>query len=1406
MTELSVLSLSSDLSDLILQNVSLDREHIGTELNELFKTRLKKKSFEKLLKFKRRQKKVVTASEIVFECVMRCEKPERQLFSSLLVDYLSQLNKISGLDADTIRSYMMFLSCLQNSSGKMGRFDPQHCLALSIVSKSAKSDMQLERFFSYSRGWERNITKIETLVECSKSSSSLERFFIEADKTKRCDIYTRTRAPLQSESMNPGIDLQELDEGFCGDKDDLQLVSSDADCTSDGSHWVSQWHGVDFGAPKLRSTWDQFGQLEPTSELSFASDNSCLLKCLDGVRFRSVDYVSVPEDILIVHCLNVLVAVPSSTFLFHISDMEYSVRSNVKVSTLTPATLQEVLREFATCGTCFERLSFFCQHSKGLFISCLASQIQKLLRIIHGLVVELFDRRGSLNMLKLDSCTKSIRRLATFLMGIISGCSQGDQVLSYLYQKCLESTGSPFYKLMTHLFKACSQPYMDLIQHWIYHGLPQDHSTIEEFFITGNVEFLSCRNRSFWTKAITLNTDERRSNVPMFLRGHIDDVFTCGKTIMMIKACQPYHYMVSNYLSSPRLTVTFDPSEVGSLEREAEMYCSQLDSLVEAETLTREEQEAEETEAKQRIQAELRRAATKEFEDLAKRLLEQSESTRIRRATELLQLRDEMEASLARKTELEREERERDRERMRLGVARDEEELQRMQQIEQQARAELIAYYEELSAEATKREQRALWRIKRHQLDEKRRESWELMKHDPLEGVTDLHSTFQVQDDWANTSKTEKVSTNDLQDVSSIGNKTEDKLVTLQNEDKNQGKNDEIKPAMREAIEKEIEQLSDNGVQSSSFSGRHTSEDSQISTEISSRKQMTGERTEEQNSPQNQESQALDILSSKNGAQLTQDNESEMKSDSDQELNESVLDPKTLSEVTSPSLWTQKQSNVHDAEENRKKVIGVTSDEGTYKPLIRVGIAQNADSKDMLSWPEDERSALTKSIKNQMKDENAIPEKVFELSLLPTLEWEPSQSYIKEYPELSDEPLSDIAHRVVTAHMHSELTSEEKEIDHLKMIVGLNVNSHIDHGKSSEQMLIPLPVLMQRLLVQPLRRQLSLANKCARRLFLEDYKLKLHFEALRRSLLLADPEFAHALCSKLFPLVDSSSDNWFHKPVGEDVAISLTPFLRSVNFAVERCLWDKKDLLFERLGVRLRPSTEFLDPYQADCFSILTLSYCVDWPVNVIISDSCLHKYLKLFHFLLTLRRLSHVLTSLYFQLKHTQQLFDITGSKQFSKLQYSRHLMQHLVNVMSDYVQDQLLNVSHLEFEKSFEKANSVDDMSNAHAEYLNNMLSRALLTGKSAKVMKMLMSMLAQVIQFQRQLTNGAWSVSGLTGLVEHSNFTQLMATYHKFHSHLSFTIKVVTALAQNGYQPHLDHFLLKLNFNAFFSAKSA
>ena len=106
--------------------------------------------------------------------------------------------------------------------------------------------------------------------------------------------------------------------------------------------------------------------------------------------------------------------------------MEFTVRSNIKAPSVSPAALQSVLQDFASCGSCFERLSFFCKHALGLFVSCLASQIHKLLRIVHGFVVALFDERNQLTVFKLDQSTKRVCHLMMFLMDIVSGSFQGN--------------------------------------------------------------------------------------------------------------------------------------------------------------------------------------------------------------------------------------------------------------------------------------------------------------------------------------------------------------------------------------------------------------------------------------------------------------------------------------------------------------------------------------------------------------------------------------------------------------------------------------------------------------------------------------------------------------------------------------------------------------------------------------------------------------------------------------------------------------------------------------------------------------------------------------------------------------------------------------------------------------------
>ncbi|XP_075249156.1 gamma-tubulin complex component 6-like isoform X2 [Convolutriloba macropyga] len=1413
--EQSVLQLIDQLSGrFTLQCSSSDSTELLSETVLRYKQRLKKLAFQELLR--KRKKKVNSTSTLLFDCVMECDRnADRKLFTTMLDDYLSQLISIQGEDA--ARASFEFLGFLQNTCQKSDGLTPKECMCFSVISSAAKSQLKLKRFFS---GGHSGVDSVQgddkenlKLLSATGKPTTLHRFF--SDERQTAPIGTISREPLQSRkrmlmaATNPCH--CEVDEGFVDDQfagavaekeADIGTITRDQELLINSHQWISSWRNVNFNEPSLRKSWDQFGSLDPRSEFAFSTDGDSRVNYMECVNYcrhgNSSEYVTIPEDILVVHSLNVLVGVSSSTFVYHMTEMEFTVRSNIKAPSISPAALQSVLQDFASCGSCFERLSFFCKHASSLFVSCLASQIHKLLRIVHGFVVALFDERNQLTVFKLDQSTKRVCHLMMFLMDIVSGSFQGAEMLTYLYQKCLDSLGSQYYRLMVHLFKACCQPYMDLVQHWIYHGLPQDTSCLEEFILEPGPEFLASRNRDFWTKAVALKVSGSRSDVPLFLREHLDDVFQCGKTVMLIRACQTYHYLVSNYLQSPRLTVTFDPAEVKQVEKEVDSYTSQLQALIDAEIVVRNEQENEVANRKHRIQAEIRRAATQEFEELAKRLAEESESTRVKRARELVALKDEMEASLARKKEAVADEKRRDAEMVRLGEAKNQEELQRIRDIEQQARAELIAYYEELTADAAKREQKAIWKLKRRQLHDKRQEVMAVLELNPDAHFITLENqgneqepTFEITSQVENIqiTETENGTTDNYSETQNLSSKIPkaDQFV-----DNSAVIKSDVQKTTSERFSKSVNTnlpANEDGMQSD-FAAKVAISDLPCSNELS--EQVIQNAIVEEKAFNNalEEKRTTDL----NLVEIRDQHDVKLNNDGDGERALEV-------------------GNTGGAKSKfRLRTFGLPSSVGEmdHKPLIRVGIQMNLDSKDMLSWPEDNPESLSteerlKQPRTKVAETPLLEASSSNLNMLPVAEWEEApQEYRKRYSEFSDEhPIADIVSRVVTGDLSSvAVTSEEAVLTQLRDLLRLDVDDSKQkklYMLRKDDAMIPLPVLMRRILVQPLRKQLTLVNNSAVQMFLSDYNLKTHFEALRRSLLLADPEFAHGLCSKLFSFADSTELQ--SHGLSQSVAISLTPFLRAVNFAVEKCLWEKKDLLFERLTIRLRPSAEFLDLYHPDCFSVLLLAYRVDWPINIIISDSCLHKYLKIFHFLLALRRLANVLTGLYFHMKQTQILFDVTGSVHFAKLQYARHLMQHLSNVMSDYVQDQLLNVSHVEFERSFEQAKSVDDMHESHAEYLNAMLSRALLTPQCAKVMKLIYSMFSQIIMFQRQLSNGYWFLNSQSGLVEHSSFNQLISSFNKFSTHLKFLVKVVSSLADNGYQPHLENFLLKLNFNQFY-----
>ena len=118
----------------------------------------------------------------------------------------------------------------------------------------------------------------------------------------------------------------------------------------------------------------------------------------------------------------------------------------------------------------------------------------------------------------------------------------GHALLSYIYRKALDHVGTPWYDAVLRILASCSQPYISLIEDWIYHGNLNEEfysTSCEEFVINTEPEFLKWRSRKFWTKGFSLNVNEDRSNVPLFLRDHVEEMFSCGKTILLLKLCQP---------------------------------------------------------------------------------------------------------------------------------------------------------------------------------------------------------------------------------------------------------------------------------------------------------------------------------------------------------------------------------------------------------------------------------------------------------------------------------------------------------------------------------------------------------------------------------------------------------------------------------------------------------------------------------------------------------------------------------------------------------------------------------------------------------------------------------------------------------------------------------------------------
>uniref|UniRef100_A0A1A7Z1D0 Gamma-tubulin complex component 6 n=1 Tax=Iconisemion striatum TaxID=60296 RepID=A0A1A7Z1D0_9TELE len=338
--------------------------------------------------------------------------------------------------------------------------------------------------------------------------------------------------------------------------------------------------------------------------------------------------------------------------------------------------------------------------------------------------------------------------------------------------------------------------------------------------------------------------------------------------------------------------------------------------------------------------------------------------------------------------------------------------------------------------------------------------------------------------------------------------------------------------------------------------------------------------------------------------------------------------------------------------------------------------------------------------------------------------------------------------------------------------------------------MVSLPVLIKHSVTAPLITHVSLVNKAAVDYFFVELGVERHFEALRHFLLMEDGEFAQSLSDLIFEKMGS----------GQTPGELLTPLVLNsiLSKALQYGLHGDTPLA-SNFTFALRFLPETFHPHAPDSLNCLELRYKVDWPLNIIITDSCMNKYNRLFSFLLQLKHMVWSLRDVWFHLKKTALVKGAGRSVQFRQLQLYRHEMQHFVKVIQGYIASQILQVSWTEFTAKLATANDLDAIHRTHADYLNRAIFRGLLTEKAAPVMNIIHSIFSLILKFRAQLIAQPWD--NQQGEAVHPSFIAMQQSYNTFKYYSHFLFKVVTKLVNRGYQPHLEDFLLRINFNNYY-----
>ncbi|KAJ8250007.1 hypothetical protein COCON_G00232230 [Conger conger] len=1164
----------------------------------------------------------------------------------------------------------------------------------------------------------------------------------------------------------PALDQSE-DEGFRSDSN----PTPDSQSAPSPGPDLDVWEALHDFQPSHRRCWEMVGCPPGSKEKPFLTEGGRqafdqLYRLVErNVRTLSSGPASPPippprdsESQLVGDLLNVLMGVPSATFPLNPTCAQFEVRPGVCISGASPESLSRLLGDLAQYGTHYLRLSRFSLQGaqrRGLVFQAFTGGLMRYLQYYCACVLSTPNTLSLLTICfqfrKLGSQLRYLSELccldgaspaagqATFPVGCEAAVCEPPPV-SEAQSNCSNENYPQCccpYTQAVNVLNVCD-PYTRFVSDWVYSGVFRD--VYGEFMIQVNEDHLGCRDKHFWSEGYTLISRSVEENVPVFLRHLANDVYVCGKTINLLKICCPQHYICRSELPVPRIAVTVSLRELEEVERDCAVYRSRMGQVARHSVVTREEQAQRMERARQELISQVRASTAKTLESIRGLQVSQRLAEGARKRERFVELKQQLEMEQERRGAAQRKEQEDE-----FGFLRElqdrERRLQALQEAqEHRARKELIDQYSQLTEEAAKRERRALWRVQRMRLHQDR---VRLLQEDRrlIQALLEQYPLGQpgpptVPQTSARTQRPSQASGEVVQDTPTGPQET-----PTGPQETPTGLQAPPSPAEEEAL---------------------------ISDELDIRDFLPkpGPALDEQ-----EVDRALQDI----GSDLPQ--VPALAQDYDFSapyvpLQGSPTLP-TQPPPPRPSPLSGPETSLPRRGQLCRRPRRLDGSLGRPSPLIppprRGAGCVVTGSRELRGAGPEAGPEAGAHVEPEWPVEGA--EQDYLASLASQYEVE---RYQDPYALLALAPGSQTLQQVVRGpYRPPGVLSLDKAAD----------------GPAVElSEMVPLPVLMKLSVTTPLITHVSLVNKAVVDYFFVELGVERHFEALRHFLLMEDGEFAQSLSDLLFEKLRS----------GPTPGELLTPLvLNSILSKALQYSLHGDIALASSFSFALRFVPETFHPLAPDALNCLELRYKVDWPLNIIITDSCMNKYNRLFSFLLQLKHMVWTLRDVWFHLK---ALVKGAGSSvQFRQLQLYRHEMQHFVKVIQGYIADQILQVSWNEFTHKLGNVHDLDAIHHTHADYLNRAIFRGLLTDKAAPVMNIIHSIFSLILKFRAQLIAQPWSRQ--QGELVHPSFVALQQFYNTFKYYSHFLFKVVTKLVDRGYQPHLEDFLLRINFNNYY-----